>query len=242
MAADTASFEPSTSTLRLPTLQLDAGDRYRDVVVRLLDPGQLRVDDPGVGAELQYLSTGSVLHLPQVVIGTATYPRVSLTRPGLELLSVGGLLPPPSAADASVPGAISTPFPTLENISVEWAFTGDANRNAVVSVRYRAQGSSTWLAGMPLRRIHNETSGQGRTWPLRHSGSLFDLAPGTSYEIELTLTDPDGGSTVRTTTATTRSLPMPAPGALVRPATPATLASVLAAANAGDIVELGAGR
>ena len=242
MAADTASFEPATSTLRLPTLQLDAGDRYRDVVVRLLDPGQLRVDDPGVGAELQYLTTGSVLHLPQVLIGTATYPRVSLTRPGLELLSVGGLLPPPSAADASVPGAISTPFPTLENISVEWAFTGDANRNAVVSVRYRAQGSSTWLAGMPLRRIHNETSGQGRTWPLRHSGSLFDLAPGTSYEIELTLTDPDGGSTVRTTTATTRSLPMPAPGALVRPATPATLASVLAAANAGDIVELGAGR
>ena len=52
MAADTATFEPATGTLRLPTLQLDAGERYRDVVVRLLDPGQLRVDDPAVGAEL----------------------------------------------------------------------------------------------------------------------------------------------------------------------------------------------
>lgn len=74
LAADTATFEPATATLRLPTLQLDAGDRYRDVVVRLLDPGQLRVDDPAVGTELQYLTTGSVLRLPQVVIGTATYP------------------------------------------------------------------------------------------------------------------------------------------------------------------------
>ncbi len=63
-------------------------------------------------------ATGT-LRLPQVVIGTAICPRVTLTRPGLELLGVGGLVSPPSAAQASMPGAITTPFPTLENITVE---------------------------------------------------------------------------------------------------------------------------
>lgn len=89
------------------------------MVVRLIEPGQLQVDDPTVGAELQFMTAGSVLRLPQVVIGTAIYPRVTLTRPGLELLGVGGLIGPPSAAQASMPGAITTPFPTVENITVE---------------------------------------------------------------------------------------------------------------------------
>ncbi len=39
-----------------------------------------------MGAKLHYLPTGRVLRLPQVVIGTATHPGVSLTQPGLEVL------------------------------------------------------------------------------------------------------------------------------------------------------------
>jgi hypothetical protein len=144
------------------------------------------------------------------------------------------------AADVSVPGAVSLPNPTLENLTVEWAFTGDANRNATVSVRYRPVGTTAWRDNLPLRRIQAGTT-QGKSWLTRHSGSVFNLTPGTLYELQLTLQDPDGGSVVRTATATTRAVPRPMAGAPIKPATPATFNAVMAAAQPGDIIELAAG-
>ena len=116
-----------------------------------------------------------------------------------------------SAQAITTPGAITTPYPTSQGISIEWAISGDTNANGVVTVRYRAMGAGAWQTGMLLLRVpagSNTTgsfgSGNGQ-WGNKHSGSLFDLAPGTTYEIELTLNDPDGGSATQTTTATTRS-------------------------------------
>ena len=57
----------------------------------------------------------------------------------------------------------------------------------------------------------------------------------------MTLTDPDGGGTTRTATATTRPVPAPMANAPVRNATPATLASLLSSAQPGDRIVLGAG-
>jgi hypothetical protein len=53
--------------------------------------------------------------------------------------------------------------------------------------------------------------------PNMFSGSLFDLSPNTSYEIRLTLSDPDGvaGEPRRTLTARTRAEPQPAVGGKV---------------------------
>ena len=96
-------------------------------------------------------------------------------------------------ANVSVPGAVTTPNPTLQNITVEWAFTGDANANAVVNVRYRKTGTTVWSNSLPLRRI-TAGSTQGKSWATRHSGSVFDLQPATAYDIELALVDADGGS------------------------------------------------
>jgi hypothetical protein len=45
------------------------------------------------------------------------------------------------------------------------------------------------------------------TWANKHSGSLFDLKPGTLYEINLKLKDPDGGSAEKTVEARTRPVP-----------------------------------
>jgi hypothetical protein len=151
-------------------------------------------------------------------------------------------LPPATgnAADVSTAGAITVPSPTLQNLSIEWAFTGDANANARVNVRYRAQGQSQWSLGMPLQRVQAGST-SGRSWATRHSGSVMNLSPGTAYELELSLVDPDGGSVTRTTSATTRSVPSPMAGAPVKSATPASLNSILASAQAGDIIELGAG-
>ena len=142
--------------------------------------------------------------------------------------------------NATVAGAVSTPYPTLQNLTVEWAISGDDNLNGVVSVRYRPQGTSTWRQGMPLRRVP-AGSNAGFSWANRHSGSVFDLSPATTYEIELTLDDPDGGSTTRTVTATTRAVPGPATGGTVKAVTPGNFASVAGSANPGDILELAAG-
>lgn len=91
-AAQPAVFDPATGRLSMDELQLDAGVRYRNVVIQLLSPGQLRVDDPTVGPGIQFMTTGNVLRLPQVVVGGVTYPRVTLTNPGLAVVSVGELV------------------------------------------------------------------------------------------------------------------------------------------------------
>ncbi len=145
-----------------------------------------------------------------------------------------------AAPNGTTAGAITVPHPTLANLSVEWAVSGDANTNGVVEVRYRKAGDPLWRKGMPLRRVP-AGSAEGFSWGNRHSGSLFDLEPGTSYEVELYLHDPDGGCQVKTVTAQTRPLPVPMPGAPVKPATPSSFASLAAAAAPGDILELAAG-
>jgi hypothetical protein len=81
----------------------------------------------------------------------------------------------------------------------------------------------------------------GFAWGNRHSGSVFGLQPDTRYEIELALTDPDGGNAQRTVVADTRVQPVPMPGAPLRVVTPGTLASVMASAQPGDVLVLQAG-
>jgi hypothetical protein len=156
----------------------------------------------------------------------------------------GGIEPETSTAsltsNATVPGTVSFPFPTVSSLTIEWPFTGDLNANGGVTFRYRKVGTTTWRQGMPLRRIPAGSNGTF-TWGDRHSGSMFDLDPISTYELELTLTDPDGGSTVRTATATTRPIPAPMAGAPVKSVTPATLDAVAASAQPGDIIEFGPG-
>ncbi len=144
------------------------------------------------------------------------------------------------AQTATTPGAITTPFPTLNNITVEWAITGDTDLDGAVAVRYRPVGAGAFAQGFNLRRVP-AASNLGFSWGNRHSGSVFDLMPGTDYEIELTLTDPDGGNAQQVVMATTRPIPAPMAGAPVRNVTPQNLTSTIAAAVAGDILLFGAG-
>ena len=152
-----------------------------------------------------------------------------------------------AAQTSTTAGAITTPYPTTQGISIEWAIVGDSNNNGVVTVRYRPAGTTNWKTGMALFRIpagSNDTgsfgSGNGQ-WSNKHSGSLFDLDPATSYEIELTLTDPDGGSTTQTTTAATRPIPQAAATATTKAVTPANFSTMLSGAAPGDILLMGAG-
>ncbi|HVK88510.1 MAG TPA: hypothetical protein VM513_30540, partial [Kofleriaceae bacterium] len=150
--------------------------------------------------------------------------------------------PTGAPADQTTPGDASLPSPTLRSLTVEWLIDGDANLNATVGVRFRTDGG-TWRQGLPLRRIPAETivTGGTWTWANRFAGSLFDLEPATTYEVELALLDPDGGCEVRSLTATTRTVPAPMAGAPVIATTPGTFAANAAAAQPGQILELAAG-
>lgn len=146
-----------------------------------------------------------------------------------------------NAQTATTPGAISLPEPTLNHLSIEWAISGDSDNDGVVAVRFRVLGDTSWRQAMPLRRVPaGSNSSTGNSWSNRHSGSLFGLLPATTYQVELTLNDPDGGAAQQIVQATTRGVPQPGNGTL-RAATPATLGNVLNQAQPGDIVELAAG-
>lgn len=141
------------------------------------------------------------------------------------------------AQDATIPGEINTPYPTLENLSVEWAIQGDDNLNGVVTVRYRRVGDSEWRPGLSLSRIPSG-SNVGFSWINKHSGSVMDLTPDTLYEIELTLIDPDGGNETRTVEVRTRPIPVAAPDATIKSVTTYTFTSIALSSEPGDIIEL----
>ncbi|MBN2191214.1 MAG: right-handed parallel beta-helix repeat-containing protein [Polyangiaceae bacterium] len=144
------------------------------------------------------------------------------------------------AQAAAVAGEVSTPYPTFENLSIEWELAGDVNANSVVSVRYRAEGDEEYREGHPLFLVPAGANA-GFSWTEKHSGSLFGLTPGTTYEIELSLDDPDGGSVVETIIAVTRPIPTEAPDARFIDVTPGTIDDALADAVAGDVLVLGGG-
>jgi hypothetical protein len=147
--------------------------------------------------------------------------------------------PPATDANGSTPKEATSPHPTLRNLSLVWDVDGDDDLDAVVRVRFRKQGGA-WRLGLPLRRTPSGTNG-AFNWPNRHAGSVFDLEPATTYDVELWLDDPDGGCEIRTLTATTRPIPGPMANAPVKAVTPATFAAMAASAQPGDILELAAG-
>ena len=105
--------------------------------------------------------------------------------------------------------AVSDPTldrPTLTTLGVELPITGDDNFNATVTVRYKKSSDTNWKTGMPLFRVHPENVQTDVPQP-QFAGSVFDLAPGTSYDIELHAVDPDGTDVTKTITGVTRGVP-----------------------------------
>jgi hypothetical protein len=144
------------------------------------------------------------------------------------------------AQDATTPGEPTAPFPTLTAISLEWPIEGDDDADGVVTVRFRAQGESSYRTGLPLVRVP-AGSNAGFSWANRYAGSIFGLESATPYEIELTLADPDGGEATETLAVTTRGVPTAAPDATIVPVTPATIDGALAVAAPGTVLVLADG-
>jgi hypothetical protein len=114
-------------------------------------------------------------------------------------------------------------------------------QSATATVRYKPTGSSTWATGHPLFRIRPSFSTvpavgsvpDAFAWP------IIDVAPGTSYDIEVTVTS-DAVTDVKTLTHVTRALPGPAGGKNKTIASGSTSAAIQAAFNSlapGDVLE-----
>lgn len=120
------------------------------------------------------------------------------------------------AADTTTPGRFVVEHPTLHNLGFEWSISGDANRNATVTVQFRAVGSADWRDALPLVRIGGERIFRERehleyTVPQGFAGSILNLKPGTEYECQFQLQDPDGveGQATHTVKVSTRTEPQP---------------------------------
>ncbi len=110
-----------------------------------------------------------------------------------------------NAQNSTIVGEVETYF-TLNSIGIEWPMTGDENHNAACSVSYRIFGSGEYKQALPLFRI--DFNGFNMM-----AGSILFLEPGTNYEIQLNLNDPDGGASTQNLTITTRKIPqMPVSG------------------------------
>jgi hypothetical protein len=118
------------------------------------------------------------------------------------------------AQNSTRSGRFHIEHPTLLNLGFEWAIEGDTNRNATVDVRFRKEGAADWRPGLPLlriggERIYRENYGLNYTVPDGFAGSILNLEPGTRYECELTMRDPDGvtGQAQQRVTVATRDEP-----------------------------------
>jgi len=89
---------------------------------------------------------------------------------------------------------------TIHSIGLEWAITGDSDRDARGTVQYRVRGSAQWKPALDLFRI--ALSGANTL-----AGSLMFLNPGTTYEVKVDISDPDGGAASQTVLVTTRIEP-----------------------------------
>ena len=166
-------------------------------------------------------------------------PRARVFIAGLVLLAAAAV----RADDVLHPGMVSVDRPTVVTLGVQLLVTGDDNHNARVAVRYRPLGAETWRSAMDLFRVHPE-SVVGWTVPDQFAGSIFELAPGTTYEIELHATDPDGPlDQTMVVSATLRAVP---PADPLHPRArnvgdAASLRSALGAAEPGDVITLADG-
>ena len=104
-------------------------------------------------------------------------------------------------AHAVTPGALRS-YSTIYSIGVEWDVSNDPNHNATAQVEYRIKGSAIWGAALPLMRV--DYNGANML-----AGSILFLNPNTTYEVKLSLSDPEGGGETRTVDMATRRVPSP---------------------------------
>lgn len=147
-----------------------------------------------------------------------------------------------AATDSLTITSVVLDRPTLHCLGVQVLISDDDDFDAAIAVRWR-EPAGTWRNAPPLFRVR-PASVTGRVVPPQFAGTIFDLRPGTAYEIELHAVDADGPvDDVRLLNATTRPVPRadPMTPRIVPVSTTAGLTTALGAARAGDVILLADG-
>ncbi len=111
------------------------------------------------------------------------------------------------AQNSIIPGSVRIDA-TFESLAINYSITGDNNRNSNLIIRYRPQGLGSYQdAAMTMRAFPGMVIDGNSTSRNYHAGSALFLNPATSYDIQLILTDPDGGGTTSTLTTSTKAIP-----------------------------------
>jgi MYXO-CTERM domain-containing protein len=163
------------------------------------------------------------------------------TRSVLSALALTTIALPARAGNSLTVSDPTLDTPTIVTLGVQMLINGDDNYDATVTVRYKKSSDSTFETGMPLFRVHPEQL-QANVPPAQFAGSIFDLAPNTSYDIELHAVDPDGGDFTKSITGKTLPVPGdPANPHAVNVANQSQLQAALANALPGDVITLADG-
>lgn len=132
-------------------------------------------------------------------------------------------------------------YATPEQIGLYLPTTRTFDPATAIDVSYRGPSDSGWKAAHPLTRIRPDFSEPGPAGPVdAFAGSIFDLLPGQSYQLRLSVREPGQPPQVHLATTMTRPLP-PVAGAPNKTAAPANLVSQLAGLMPGDVLELASG-
>ncbi|MBT6145539.1 MAG: hypothetical protein HOH74_08930 [Gemmatimonadetes bacterium] len=126
------------------------------------------------------------------------------------LMLISSALPGEAGGNLVWPDTLRS-YATLHSLGLEWDVRGDANHDATCAVRYRRSGTMAWQQALDLIRVDYDgyyaNTVADRAYNML-AGSLFFLDPGTSYDVELTLADPDGGQDRRVIELSTRPEPV----------------------------------
>ncbi|MDF1695834.1 MAG: right-handed parallel beta-helix repeat-containing protein [Saprospiraceae bacterium] len=98
--------------------------------------------------------------------------------------------------------------PTFEHISAHLDILGDDNRNSTFLFEYRLTGTSAYQIAAQSSRAHPSYVVDGA--PLNenfHASSAMFLNPNASYDLRITVTDPDGGGNIFEETISTLKMP-----------------------------------
>lgn len=151
----------------------------------------------------------------------------------------GGLLAPVAN---TAPLTLGFDAQTPEQISIRAIVARTLAAGTTCIAEYRLAGTNLWRSAGKLALVLGSLVATGASFAGNDafSGAIFDLAPGATYDVRLTGTEPGVGTWQVVGSRGTRALPGAAP-APNKTATPSTIAAQLLTLVPGDCLELADG-
>ena len=173
---------------------------------------------------------------------TATDGGTAVADGGTLVIDAGGPIDAGPLLDAGTIAALEFRFEveTPEQIGLYLPVRAAISAQSTATVRYTVAGAAAWQVAHPLLRIDPSfVTGGAPTQPVdSFAGTIFDLQPGTLYDVEVTLVQPGSADQVQIRRTSTRALP-PASGAPTVTASPGDmLQPKFNALGPGSVLEL----